>query len=100
MSARLGVVAPKQSLAVFEAAAASLANADPVWLSYDTEPEIASVVAAGVSHCDALCFSGGVPRERTSDLPLPPGMPTTVVQLTTVDIALCLLRAERSRGTF
>lgn len=94
MTVRLGIVAPRRSLHRFEAAAATLTGFEPHWMLYDTEDGIPSVVAKGVSECDALCFSGDMPHERSRDVALPPELPVTVVRLTAVDITLCLLRAR------
>lgn len=93
MIVRLGVVAPRRSLHQFEAAAATLPGMEPRWLVYDSENGVEDVVARGIGDCDALCFSGDMPRERTGDQHLPPELPVTVVRLTAVDVALCLLRA-------
>lgn len=94
MNVRLGVVAPRRSLERFEAAAATLTGFEPHWMLYDTEDGIPLVVAKGVNDCDALCFSGDLPHERSREVVLPPELPVTVVRLTAVDITLCLLRAR------
>jgi hypothetical protein len=94
MKVRLGVVAPRRSLGRFEGAASTLTGCEPRWMLYDSEDGIPSVVAKGVTECDALCFSGDMPHERSRDVVLPPEMPVEVVRLTAVDITLCLLRAR------
>jgi hypothetical protein len=48
-----------------------------------------------VGDCDALCFSGSLPLERCRDL-IPAGLPTAVVQFTSIDLAMCLFRARDS----
>jgi hypothetical protein len=91
---RLGIVAPRRSSRQFEAAAQTLSGMEPRWLLYDSERSVPAVVAKGIGDCDALCFSGYMPRERSDEVALPPDMPITVVRLTSVDVALCLLRAQ------
>jgi hypothetical protein len=96
MEVRLGIVCPRRSRATFGVAASSLSGVIPRWISYDDEDGIRPQVERVIDDCDSLAFSGHMPLDRCRDL-IPEDLPTTVVQLTGLDVALCLLRA-RDRG--
>jgi len=93
MIVRLGIVAPRRAHEVFEQAAETLPGMQPQWLLYDNEAGVQSIVAKTLDQCDALCFSGDMPHDRSTAL-LPPDLPFTVVRLTSIDVAICLLRAR------
>ncbi len=92
MQVRLGIVCPESSRAAFASAAATLSGVAPVWVTYVAETEIAERVQAALGQCDAICFSGELPYLATRDM-IPPQLPTAVVRLTSVDVAVALLRA-------
>lgn len=92
MNVRLGIVCPEGSRSTFESAAATLNGVTPVWITYVTEDDIAGRVQAALGQCDCICFSGELPYAVCRDI-LPPDLPTSVVKLTSVDVAVGLIRA-------
>ncbi len=80
----------------FKSATSAVVGVAPVWLPYDRESAIGPSVLAAQADVDAFCFSGDVPAERARDAGLPTDVPTTTVELTAVDVALCFARAMQA----
>lgn len=96
MQIRLGIVCPRTSRDEFQRAAEGVSGVVPHWVVYQAERGIRRQVQSALGEVDALCFSGSLPLDRCRDV-VPADLPTTVVQFTGVDLALCLFRA-RDRG--
>ncbi|RQP11178.1 MAG: hypothetical protein EAS51_06600 [Microbacteriaceae bacterium] len=96
MNVRLGIVCPESSREAFATAADTLSGVTPVWITYVEEKDIAERVREALAQCDCVCFSGELPFAACRDI-LPPELPTSVVRLTSVDLAVTLYRAATSR---
>jgi hypothetical protein len=93
MQIRLGIVCPRTSRDEFQRAAEGVSGVVPRWVVYQDERGIRRQVQSALGELDALCFSGSLPLDRCRDI-VPADLPTTVVQFTGVDLALCLFRAR------
>lgn len=96
MNLRLGIVCPEGSREAFATAADTLNGVTPVWITYVEEKDIVARVSEALAQCDCVCFSGELPFTACRDI-LPPEMPTSVVRLTSVDLAVVLYRAAMAQ---
>ena len=93
MKVRLGIIAPRQSEAVFASCADQLEGIQTRWLLYETDEEIASLVDIAKDSVDALFFAGPLAFDRCRSL-IPPTVPVAVARLRAIDVALSLLKAR------